>query len=120
MQIFDKDKGRSGLVGARQRIRRALFANLFARVVRVAEQLVLVPLLLSSWGATSYGEWLALGSIAGFAAIANLGIGHAAAAEIILISARGEFAKASSTIITSLALIFCERHSRRLRAWGHP
>ena len=91
-----------GLTAVRRRIRIALLANLFARSVRVAEQLILVPLLLSNWGAQSYGEWLALGALAGFAPIANLGIGHAAAADIILKAARGELARASSVVVTSL------------------
>ena len=35
-------------------------ANLLSKTVRIAEQLVLVPFFLSSWGAGYYGEWLTL------------------------------------------------------------
>lgn len=86
----------------RRRIRSAFAAFVFARVVRVAEQLVLVPLFLSNWGAKTYGEWLALAALAGFVALANLGVGQAAATEVILESTRGELEKASRTVVTSL------------------
>ncbi|WFU39429.1 hypothetical protein QA640_34480 [Bradyrhizobium sp. CB82] len=89
----------------RRRIRSAFAAYLFARTIRVAEQIILVPLFLSSWGAQSYGEWLALAALAGFAAIANLGVGQAAAAEVILQSTRNEFSKASCIVVTSLLII---------------
>lgn len=89
----------------RRRIRSAFAAYLFARTIRVAEQIILVPLFLSSWGAQSYGEWLALAALAGFAAIANLGVGQAAAAEVILQSTRNEFNKASRVVVTSLVTI---------------
>jgi len=89
----------------RRRIRSAFVAYLFARTIRVAEQIVLVPLFLSSWGAQSYGEWLALAALAGFAAMANLGVGQAAATEVILQSTRNEFSKASRVVVTSLVTI---------------
>ncbi|MCK1368275.1 hypothetical protein [Bradyrhizobium sp. 62] len=92
-------------VAVRRRIRTAFAAFLFARTVRVAEQLILVPLFLSSWGARSYGEWLALAALAGFAALANVGVGQAAAAEVILQSTRGEFEKASRTVATALVTL---------------
>ncbi|MDA9444635.1 hypothetical protein XH98_37360 [Bradyrhizobium sp. CCBAU 51745] len=89
----------------RRRIRSAFVAYLFARTIRVAEQIILVPLFLSSWGAQSYGEWLAVAALAGFAAMANLGVGQVAAAEVILQSTRNEFSKASRVIVTSLVTI---------------
>ncbi|MDA9499486.1 hypothetical protein [Bradyrhizobium sp. CCBAU 11357] len=89
----------------RRRIRSAFAAYLFARTIRVAEQIILVPLFLSSWGAQSYGEWLAVAALAGFAATANLGIGQAAAAEIVLQSTRNQLNKASRVVVTSLVTI---------------
>ncbi|SFI08631.1 hypothetical protein [Bradyrhizobium sp. Gha] len=92
-------------LAVRRRIRSAFAAFLFARVVRVAEQLVLVPLFLASWGARSYGEWLALAALAGFAALANLGVGQAAASEAILQAAQGDSERASRTIVTALVTL---------------
>ncbi|MBH5399911.1 hypothetical protein HZZ13_19270 [Bradyrhizobium sp. CNPSo 4010] len=89
----------------RRRIRSAFAAYLFARTIRVAEQIILVPLFLSSWGAQLYGEWLAVAALAGFAAIANLGVGQAAAAEVVLQSTRNELGKASRVVVTSLVTI---------------
>lgn len=88
--------------GMHNRIWGALIANGFSRVIRIAEQLVLVPLLLAGWGIEIYGEWIALISIAMFVGIANFGIGHTAASEIVLQHARNDNAAATTTFVTSM------------------
>jgi len=88
----------------RNRIWGALIANGFSRVIRIAEQLVLLPLLIAGWGIELYGEWVALFSIATFAGIANFGIGHTAASEIVLQHARDDNSAATTTFVTSMVV----------------
>ena len=59
---------------ARRRIWGTVAGNVFLRLVRVAEQLLLVPVFLAVWGAERYGEWIALNSLGLFVALANFGI----------------------------------------------
>jgi O-antigen/teichoic acid export membrane protein len=73
--------------------------------MRVAEQLLLVPLLLAAWGPERYGEWMALTSIAMFAMVANCGIGHAGFSDIVLRYGAGDREGAGRSFVTSLLLI---------------
>lgn len=88
----------------RARIAGAVLANGFARSMRLVEQFILVPMLLAAWGIERYGEWIALFSLAAFAGLANLGIGHAAAADIVIQHARGERVAAARSLLTAAAL----------------
>jgi O-antigen/teichoic acid export membrane protein len=87
------------------RIKGALLANGLSRAARVFEQLALIPLLLAGWGVQLYGEWLALVSVAGFAVITSLGVGHAASSDIVLMHARDRNVDASNAFTTSIVLI---------------
>lgn len=88
--------------GFRRRFWGAFLGNAVVRGIRMAEQLLLVPVLLAGWGAEQYGEWIALISIASFAAIANLGIGHAALSDIVLCFASGRKEDAARSFLTSV------------------
>ena len=89
----------------RQRIRFAFIANGIGRVMRVAEQLALVPLLLLGWGVERYGEWIALYSIAVFAALAHPGIGVAAYSDIVIQFAGGNRRAAVRSFTTAIVLM---------------
>jgi O-antigen/teichoic acid export membrane protein len=88
-----------------RRILAALIGNGFARGVRVAEQLFLIPILLAAWGASLFGEWTALTSIASFAYLVNLGIGQAALSDIVLRYSSGDRQGASRSFTTAIILI---------------
>jgi O-antigen/teichoic acid export membrane protein len=87
------------------RILGAVAANGFARLMRIAEQLLLIPLLLAAWGVDRYGEWIALTSLAMFATFANLGVGHAAGSDIVLRHAGGDVHGAARSNFTALAVL---------------
>ncbi len=88
----------------KQRIRRAFITSGLLRGIRVAEQIVLIPLLLGTWGLDRYGEWVALMSVASIAGAMNLGIGHTAAADIVLQYAAGNTRRAAQSFVTAMAL----------------
>ena len=88
-----------------RRILGAAAANGFARVMRIAEQLLLIPLLLFAWGIDRFGEWIVLTSIAVFATLVNLGVGHAARSEIVIRYEAGDSEGASRTHFTSLVFL---------------
>src|SRR5262249_36005756 len=89
----------------RQRVGGAFLANGFARAMRIADQLLMVPLLLSAWGADQYGEWIALCSVASFATLASLGLGSAGCSNIVLRHASGDQRGAGRSFITFAILI---------------
>jgi O-antigen/teichoic acid export membrane protein len=88
-----------------RRILGAAAANAFARVIRVVEQLLLIPLLLSAWGVDRFGEWIVLTSIAVFATLANLGVGQTARSDIVIRYAAGDTEGAARAHFTSLVLL---------------
>lgn len=90
---------------ARRRIWGTVAGNVFLRLVRVAEQLLLVPVFLAVWGAERYGEWIALNSLGLFVALANFGIGQAGASDIVLGYSRGDQRQAARSFVTSMILI---------------
>jgi O-antigen/teichoic acid export membrane protein len=90
---------------ARRRIWGTVAGNIFLRLVRVAEQLLLVPVFLAVWGAEQYGEWIALNSLGLFVALANFGIGQAGASDIVLGYSRGDQRQAARSFVTSMVLI---------------
>lgn len=48
-------------------------ANVVQKIVRIADQLLLVPFFLTHWGAAMYGEWLTLTIIPSVLAFSDLG-----------------------------------------------
>lgn len=80
-------------------------ANLLSKTVRIAEQLVLVPFFLSSWGAGYYGEWLTLSIFPSILAFSDLGFGSAAASAFVLAYSGGEYKKAADIYKTGLYII---------------
>jgi O-antigen/teichoic acid export membrane protein len=90
---------------ARRRIWGTLAGNAFTRLMRVAEQLLLVPLFLTVWGAERYGEWIALNSMAIFAMVGNFGIAHAGFSDIVLRYAGGNKRDAARSFVTSMVLL---------------
>ncbi len=65
-------------------------AALIQKIVKIAEQLLLVPLFIKYWGASYYGEWLTLTIIPSFLALSDLGFGTATANTFLLKYAAGD------------------------------
>jgi O-antigen/teichoic acid export membrane protein len=85
-------------------------ASILQKLIRVLEQLLLVPFFISSWGTAYYGEWLTLTIIPSVLAFSDLGFGSAVANSFVLKYASGnkkEAANLSKTgfIIISFAII---------------
>jgi O-antigen/teichoic acid export membrane protein len=90
---------------ARRRIWGTLVGNVFGRLMRVAEQLLLVPLFLAVWGPEKYGEWIALNAISMFVSLGNFGIAHAGMSDIVLRYAGGDRRAAARSFVTSVVLL---------------
>ncbi len=56
------------------RVVRGIWANVVAQTVNVIGQLVLVPVILLSWGRQLYGEWLTLSAVVGYLAVVDFGM----------------------------------------------
>lgn len=70
-------------------------ANTVQKVVRIADQLLLVPFFLTQWGADYYGEWLTLSIIPSVLAFSDLGFGSAVSNGFVLAYASGDRQKAA-------------------------
>lgn len=80
-------------------------ATFFLKLVRVFEQLLLVPFFLSTWGAAYYGEWLTLTIIPSIIAFSDLGFGTAAGNSFVLKYSSGDLKGAANSNKTGLRLI---------------
>ena len=102
----------------RRRIWQSLAATTFARAVQFGYVLVLVPVLLVSWGTEVYGEWMILTAIAGFGSLSNLGIVQASASEIMLAVGARDGERASKVYITSIVAVLAVVVLTLTIAWG--
>ncbi len=98
-------------------------ANVAQKLVRIADQLLLVPFFLTHWGATMYGEWLTLTIIPSVLAFSDLGFGSAVSNSFVLAYASGDKQKAADLrksgfwiisssvllgfILTAVAMVVC-------------
>lgn len=65
-------------------------ANIAQKLVRIADQLLLVPFFLVAWGAQYYGEWLTLSIVPSILAFSDLGFGSAVSNGFVLAYASGD------------------------------
>ncbi|MDR0604501.1 MAG: hypothetical protein LBG80_09395, partial [Bacteroidales bacterium] len=80
-------------------------ASVLQKLVRVLEQLLLVPFFIASWGAAYYGEWLTLTIIPSVLAFSDLGFGSAAANSFVLRYASGNKSEAVNIAKTGFVII---------------
>lgn len=71
-------------------------ANITQKVVRILDQLLLVPFFLTAWGAEYYGEWLTLSIVPSILAFSDLGFGSAACNGFVLAYAAGDKQQAAN------------------------
>lgn len=96
-------------------------ASAVQKIVKISEQLLLVPFFITTWGAAYYGEWLTLTIIPTIIGFSDLGFGTAAANSFVLKYASDDKQGASNiaasgflsitfiviaSIVLSVALIF--------------
>ncbi|MDD4969957.1 MAG: oligosaccharide flippase family protein [Paludibacter sp.] len=59
-------------------------ASAIQKVIKISEQLLLVPFFITTWGAAYYGEWITLTIIPTIIGFSDLGFGTAAANSFVL------------------------------------
>lgn len=100
-------------------------ANVVQKIVRIADQLLLVPFFLTHWGAAMYGEWLTLTIIPSVLAFSDLGFGSAVSNSFVLAYAAGDKQKAADLrksgfwiisfsvllgfLLTAVAMVVCTK-----------
>jgi O-antigen/teichoic acid export membrane protein len=75
------------------------------KIVKVAEQLFLIPFFIKYWGAGYYGEWLTLTVVPAFLALSDFGFGSAAANTFLLQYAAGDKQSAANTSKTGVTVL---------------
>ena len=87
------------------RIKKTLMAVFFGRGLMAFRQILLVPLMLSHWGASYFGAWLIVSSIPSFLAMSNPGLGTSAAGRIANRSGDGNLVGNRITLVTASVMI---------------
>lgn len=96
---------RSGLYRLVQsRLFRGVGANAYSQAVSLLIQFGSVPLLLSAWGARTFGLWLVISAIPSYLALADFGFSGAAGNDMTLAMARGAHAEARAVFQSLLVL----------------
>lgn len=80
-------------------------ASTIQKIIKVLEQLLLIPFFISAWGAEYYGEWLTLTIIPSMLAFSDLGFGSSAANKFLLHYAAGDKQAAANTAKNGLAIL---------------
>lgn len=70
-------------------------AQITLKVIRVLEQLLLIPFFLTAWGAAYYGEWITLSIIPTVLTFTNFGFGSAVSNSFVLAYTGGNKQKAA-------------------------
>ena len=93
-------------------------AQITQKVIRILDQLLLVPFFLVAWGPEYYGEWITLSIIPTILAFSDFGVGSAAGNSFVLAYTAGDKQEAANikksgiivityTIFIGLILTFC-------------
>ena len=81
------------------------FANAIQKVIRVVEQLVMIPFFIQAWGAEYYGEWITLTIVPSLIFMADLGFGTSIANCFVLKYSSGLAKEAADTWKTGIRTI---------------
>lgn len=82
-------------------------AQILLKVIRVLDQLLLIPFFLKAWGTVYYGEWVTLSIIPAVLGFSDLGIGTAVGNSFVLAYAAGERKKAANLKKSGFVVISC-------------
>lgn len=80
-------------------------ANVVQKLIKIADQLLLVPFFLTQWGPAYYGEWLTLSIIPSVLAYSDLGFGSAVSNSFVLSYASGDKQRAANLRKTGFWII---------------
>lgn len=105
MAVLSPVPPKLGPSGLKRRFLRGLGSTALNPVVTAIIQLGTVPLLLHSWGAAKYGDWLLLSAIPSYLSLTNLGFGDASGSDMTVRAARGDRTGALETFQSSWALL---------------
>ena len=90
-------------------VKRNIFLNgigqMGNRIVRILEQLLLVPFFLTEWGAAYYGEWLTITIIPSVLAFSDLGFGTAVSNNFVLSYSKGDKNETANIYKTGIVVI---------------
>lgn len=81
-------------------------AQITQKVIRILDQLLLVPFFLVAWGPEYYGEWITLSIIPTILTYTNLGFGTAAGNSFVLAYTAGDKQKAANLSKSGILVIF--------------
>lgn len=97
------------LTSLRMSVKKKLLQNGLAsaiqKIIKVSEQLLLVPFFISAWGAAYYGEWLTLTIIPTIIGLSDLGFGSAAGNSFVLKYASNDKQGAANIAASGIRLI---------------
>jgi len=90
---------------ARRRIFQGLLASIYGRGVLIAGQVLLVPILITRWTLTGFGEWVAISAIASYLSYTNIGMPGALRAHMAMAFSRDGHVAMKEAFHSALALI---------------
>jgi O-antigen/teichoic acid export membrane protein len=99
------DGNLSGNKGLRRRLIRGLSATALAPLATAIVQLGSVPILLHTWGAAKYGDWLLLSAIPSYLVLSDLGFGNASGSDMPMRVAANDREGALRTFQSSWLLV---------------
>lgn len=89
----------------KKNITKNVIANGLQKLIRVIDQLLLIPFFVSSWGIERYGEWVTLTIIPSILMFSDFGIGTATSNSFILKYAKNEFKEAAIILKTGIRFV---------------
>lgn len=82
-------------------------AQIILKVIRILDQLLLVPFFLVAWGDAYYGEWLTLSIIPSILSFSDFGVGSAAGNSFVLAYTAGDRQQAANIRKCGIFVISC-------------
>jgi O-antigen/teichoic acid export membrane protein len=96
--------GSAWATSVRERLAKAMWANVFGQVVTILIQFLSLPILIYAWGVEVYGVWLVLWAICTYLSFLDFGFGAAAGNDMVRQVVGGKSEEAVSTF-QALALL---------------
>lgn len=88
-----------------RRLLAGMSGQIFIRLIAACSMVISVPLMLRGWGATGYGEWIALTSLTSYLSYSNFGILTPSVNEIIMAVGARDVDRAQRQL--GMTLSFC-------------
>ena len=82
-------------------------AQIVLKVIRILDQLLLVPFFLTAWGPEYYGEWITLSIIPTILRFSSFGFGTASSNSFVLAYTTGDKQKAANISKSGILVISC-------------